>query len=604
MNELNLQNPNHELITLLTAGSVDDGKSTLIGRLLCDTGQVYEDQKLAVEKADHIDGELDYSLFTDGLSAEREQKITIDVAYRYFATEKRRFVLVDVPGHEQYTKNMVTGASKAQVALLLVDARTGIVEQSKRHLTLCSLLGIEHIVVVINKMDLVDYEERVFLSVKESCESFAKKLSILDLQFIPASSLKGDMVVERGGNMSWYGGRTVMDYLETVSVVSEKNLVDFRFPVQYVIRPDQDTRGYAGKIEGGIVRQGDEVVVLPTMQSTRIKSIIFDNKAHEYAYNPLSVVLTLEDELDVSRGSTLVKKNNIPDIGTEIDAMIFWMDTSPLTEGGLYLLKHNTTATRCEIRKIQYRFNIEDLHKEEVGEIKMNEIGKVYVQTNEPLMFDSYKKNSDTGAFIIIDELTGNTIGAGIIIKKAAKFDLESKVEKKSAHVLWFTGLSGSGKSTLAEAVALRLREAGMTPVVLDGDVVRKTISSDLGFSETDRIENIRRVTQIAELLVANGITVLVSFISPYRQMRERVREIFGESFHEVYIDCPLHVCEQRDVKGLYKKARAGEITNFTGISDPYEEPGDPEIKISTHEENVNTSVDKIIDYLDKKDAW
>lgn len=391
-----------------------------------------------------------------------------------------------------------------------------------------------------------------------------------------------------------------MDYLENVSVVSDKNLVDFRFPVQCVLRPNQDMRGYAGKIEGGTIHVGDEVIALPAGQTTKVKSILYDGQSQQYAFNPLSVVLTLEDEIDVSRGNMLVKKNNVPDQGRLLDTMVFWMDQEPLKEGKTYIIKHNTTSTRCVVNTIQYRFNIENLHREDSNNVRLNEIGKVQLQTTETLQFDSYKKNHNTGAFIIIDEMTSNTVGAGIIIGKTAGGKVERGVKRalKPSPVLWFTGLSGSGKSTLACSVAEKLRSMGTSVVVLDGDVVRETISSDLGFSSVDRAKNIDRVTQIARLIVANDVTVIVSFISPYNQMRQNAREILGNHYHEVYIDCPLGICEERDVKGLYKKVRSGEIMNFTGITDPFEKPTSPDLVIDTDTQSLEQCTGAIVEYL------
>jgi len=596
-----LYNTENQLATVVIAGSVDDGKSTLIGRLLYDTDQVYDDQIAAVRQAGKIEEELDFSLFTDGLAAEREQKITIDVAYRYFSTAKRRFIMADVPGHEQYTRNMVTGASKANIAMILIDARKSILPQSKRHLTICNLMGIKHVVVVINKMDLVSYEEERFLEVKKSIESFTAKLQLVDIQFIPVSSLKGDMIVHRGENMPWYDGHTVVDYLETVSVNSDRNLIDARFPVQYVIRPNQDLRGYAGTVEGGIFRKNSLIKVLPSGQEAVISDILINGENHDYTFASQAAVLTLDRELDVSRGDMIVRKHNLPLIGNYIESMICWMDSKPLTLGDTYLIKHTTKTLRCTVTNIQYSLNTETLHREEVTSLGLNEIGKVELEISEPLIFDPYTKNRHTGSFILIDDKSFNTAGGGVILGAGESQKVQSRIKVDTGKVLWFTGLSGSGKSTIAEQMYTYLQKRGIVTERLDGDVLRNHITKNLGFSKEDREKNIDIAGFLADTLSRHNIWVVASFISPYREQREALRSRLGDRFVEIFVDAPLTICEGRDIKGLYKKARNGDVTDFTGVTHPYERPEHPDVVVHTDSESVEESVQKVITLLEQK---
>jgi len=591
-----------ELVHLVTAGSVDDGKSTLIGRLLHDCNCIYEDQLLAVKKTSQRRGsdEIDYSLLLDGLEAEREQGITIDVAYRYFSTAKRRFIIADVPGHEQYTRNMVTGASSANLALLLADARKGMLIQSKRHLFIASLLGIPHIALVINKMDLVEYSQKVFERIKNDFTDFAAKLNIHDLQFIPVSALKGDMIVKRKNHIDWYNGPTLLSYLENLEIASDRNLIDFRFPVQLVLRPNQDFRGYAGTIESGIIKRGEEITVLPSYQSSKVKSIFVDGTEKNYAFNPQSVVLTLTNQLDISRGDMIVRKNNLSEVSDAIEAMVCWFDNQPLEEKKAYFIKHTTKTTKCYIEKVRYRINISDLHRQPAETLELNDIGRIYIRTHQPITFDLYSNNRNTGSFIIIDELTNNTVGAGIILHKAAKTAKSTKAIKRKGAVLWFTGLSGSGKSAIADELYKYLNKKNIPCQRLDGDIMRQALSKDLGYTKQDRNKNIERVVFVAGLLAEHGIIVLASFISPYRRQREKIRKQVS-NFIEIFVNAPLEVCERRDTKGLYYKARKGEIVNFTGISDSYEEPKEPEIELRTDQETIEESFKKIIKYLEKK---
>lgn len=598
---MKIYNPNAELVRLVIMGSVDDGKSTFIGRLFYDLKEIYEDQLIALEKASQRQGldSLDLSLLTDGLSAEREQKITIDAAYRYLATPKRRFILADVPGHEQYTRNMATGASLANLAIIMVDAQKGLLPQSKRHLFISSLLGVRHVLVAINKMDLVNYDQQIFEKIKDDFSVFLAKLDIPDIEFIPISSLKGDMIVERSNNMPWYQGTTALNYLENVEISNDINLVDFRFPVQLVIRPDQNFRGYAGKIESGTIKVGERVKILPSGKSTKVKSILIDMAEKEHAFSPQNAVLTLEDEVDASRGDMIVRENNSADVGNNFEATLCWMDENNLSEKSSYLLKHNAKTTRCFIDKIFWKINVENLHRDEGLNLKQNEIARVSITALNPIIFDAYKKNKNTGSFILINENTNATAGAGVILRKSQ--EEPANKPKGKGFTLWFTGLPSSGKSTLADAVAKELSEkySWMPIERLDGDVVRETFCKDLGFSTEDRQKNIERIAFVARLLTKHGVAVLTSFVSPNRQVRSWAREIIG-NFVEIYVKCPVEECINRDPKENYKKALSGQLAQFTGVSDVYEEPETPEIIVETDKESVTQCVDKIISSLKK----
>ncbi|MDD5290994.1 MAG: adenylyl-sulfate kinase [Patescibacteria group bacterium] len=594
---------NRELLRLATAGSVDDGKSTLIGRLFYDCNAIYEDQLLGMKKVSKKKGfkEIDLSLLTDGLAAEREQGITIDVAYRYFNTSKRRIIIADVPGHEQYTRNMITGASEADVVLILVDASIGLTNQSKRHLFLASLLGASHIIVVINKMDAVNYSQKVFEKIKNDFINYATKLNIKDLEFIPVSALKGDMVVNRGENMPWYGGDTVLYYLENTPF-TDRNLINFRLPVQMVIKFGERLRGYAGKIESGVIKEGEEIMVLPSEKKTKIKSIIVSGHKVKYAFSPQSIIVRLTDEIDVSRGDMIVRGNNRPEISSELEVMLCCLTNEPLRQGKSYLIKQTTKTSRVAINSINYRLNINTLHRERVDRLELNEIGRAFLKSNDQFLFDVFIKNRNMGSFILIDEITKNTVGAGIILNKGQK---KAKNEKKKnftkrGAVLWFTGLSGSGKSTIADEVREKLEKRNIDCERLDGDIVRQSLTKDLGFSRQDRDSNISRVSYVANLLSKHGVLVLATFISPYRKQREMVRKQVSD-FIEIFVDAPLEVCQRRDTKGLYKKAGQNEVKDFTGITDPYEEPKKPDIHLRTDKIPLDECVNKILAYLENK---
>ena len=600
--EKNLINQNLELVKVVFAGSVDDGKSTLIGRLFHDTNQIYRDQLAAIKTASARQGSdnLDLSLFTDGLVQEREQKITIDVAHRYFSTPFRRFIIADVPGHEEYTRNMVSGSSGADVAVILVDAQKGLVEQTKRHLFIVSLLKIPHLLVVINKMDLVAYRQEEFEKIRNDFISFAAKLNISDLQFIPVSALTGELIVEQSERLPWYHGPTVLGFLENLELTSSRNLIDFRFPVQLVLRPDQNFRGYAGTIVSGEIKKNEEVMILPSGKKAKIKSIIADQKETELAFCPQPVVIELDREISLNRGEMLVRPNNLCEISQEFEAMVFWLAKKPARKNQRFLIKQTTKTTTGFFDQVIYQIEINTLHRKQSQGLAENQVGKVIIKTLEPLLFDPYQKNKATGSFIMIDEETNNTVGAGIILgskRNLATTKKELKSRRATAPVLWFTGLSGAGKTTIADRVKEKLEEMGLAVERIDGDDLRQLISSDLGFSAQDRDRNIARAVYLCQLLSKHGVIVLATFISPYSKQRELVKSQVG-NFIEIFVNAPLEICEKRDVKGLYQKARRGEVEYFTGIADGYEKPKNPELELKTDKLTVDQSIDKVIDYL------
>ncbi len=585
------------LLRLATAGSVDDGKSTLIGRLLYDSKTIFTDQLAAVERTSRERGDEypDLALLTDGLRAEREQGITIDVAHRYFATPRRKFIIADTPGHIQYTRNMVTGASTADVALVLVDARKGVVEQTRRHAFLASLLGIGHLVLCVNKMDLVGWSQERFEEIRAEFTGFATKLDVADLAFIPVSALHGDNVVHRGASAPWYEGTPLLHHLEQVHIASDRNLIDARLPVQYVTRRHaEDFRGYAGTVAGGIFKPGDEVAVLPSGLTTTVTAIWGPGGTPlSEAFPPQAVTVQLADELDISRGDLLCRPANRPQVGRDIDAMVCWFaEDAALAPGATYTVRHTTRAVTAEIRSLDYRLDVNTLHRDEdARELALNEIGRVQLRTRAPLLFDPYRRNRGTGSFLLVDEATGNTVGAGMITGPtlpSARVVWHSTAvgrEERATRGLtvWLTGLSGSGKSTVAVELERRLVAGGRPAFLLDGDNLRHGLNADLGFSDADRAENVRRVGEVAKLFAEAGVVAVVSLISPFREDRDRVREAHraaGLPFVEVFVDTPLDLCESRDPKGMYAKARAGEIKGFTGIDAPYEKPVDPEMTL------------------------
>lgn len=622
-----------DLLRFTTAGSVDDGKSTLIGRLLYDSKSIFQDQYEAIERASAAqgNGEVNLALLTDGLRAEREQGITIDVAYRYFATPRRKFIIADTPGHVQYTRNMVTGASTAELAVILVDARNGVLQQSRRHGFISSLLQIPHMLVAINKMDLVDYSEKVYNDLVDEYREFSERLDIDDIVFIPISALKGDNVVDKSPRMPWYDGPTVLHYLETVKVGADRNMVDFRFPVQYVVRPDQDFRGYAGEVASGTVTRGEEITALPSNMKSRVKSVAEMGGELDEARPGASVVLTLEDDIDISRGDMIVRSRNIPMVTRSLDADICWMGEAPLRTDRPYILQHTTRTVQAFVSKIIYRINIDTLHREEADTFELNEIGRIEVEIADPLFVDSYKINRETGSFVLIDPDVNATVAAGMIrgsgqgvTPVGQEVEVPGSTRKKSpdvvwedlniprderearhghrAAVLWFTGLSGSGKSTVARALERRLFDDGFHTMMIDGDHVRHGLNGDLGFSPGDRTENIRRVSEVARLFFEQGSITLCSFVSPYREDRELARRLVPDGrFLEVHVDCDIEVCKKRDPKGLYKRAERGEIASFTGVSAPYEAPDTPELILHTDRQTVDDCVDELMDLLQEK---
>lgn len=603
-----------DLLRFSTAGSVDDGKSTLIGRLLYDAKGIFEDQLEAAQRATRNEsaGEIDLSLLTDGLKAEREQGITIDVAYRYFATPRRKFIIADTPGHEQYTRNMATGASTADLAIILIDARHGVVEQSKRHTHIAHLLGIPELVVAVNKMDLVDYDRTAFETIKTAFQEFAAKLDCRRITFIPLSALKGDNVVHCTGAMPWYSGPSLLEYLETVEIGENAGDKVLRFPVQTVLRPNLDFRAFAGQIASGTVQQGDTVVALPSGKRSRVARIHTLDGALRYAQSPLSVALQLDDEIDISRGDMLVAEASMPLISDEFEADVVWMSETPLDPNRPYLLKHTTRNVRTRITHIVHRTDVNTLEHQHVAALALNEIGRVRFATNQPLYLDPYQDNRRTGAFVLIDLQSNNTVAAGMIsaqqpLASRNVFWSEGDVtraarETNHGHrgaVLWLTGLPCSGKSSIARALEKKLFQRGLSTYLLDGDNLRHGLSGDLGFSAGERRENLRRAAEVAGLMMDAGLLVISSFVSPAAGDRAKAREIIGEQdFFELYVSTPREVCEVRDTHDLYQRARAGQIPGFTGVDSPYEAPGNPAVVLPNHELSVAESVERVLSML------
>jgi bifunctional enzyme CysN/CysC len=617
-----MTDPHHsmDLLRFSTAGSVDDGKSTLIGRLLYDTKSIFEDQLEALDLASKSRGEthMNLALLTDGLRAEREQNITIDVAYRYFATPRRKFIIADTPGHVQYTRNMVTGASTAELAIVLIDARKGVLTQSKRHGFIASLLGIPHIVVAVNKMDAVDYSESVFNDIVEAYTDFADKLEIRDLVFIPVSALHGDNIVGHSENMPWYQGTTLLHHLETVNVGADRNLIDFRFPVQYVIRPHQDFRGFAGRIASGVIRPGEEVLVLPGGHQSRVKQVVTVKGELDEAAAGDSVVLTIDHEIDASRGAMIVRKMNVPTISTQIDAMICWLSEKPLDPATRYVLMHTSRQAQALVSNIVYRIDVDTLHREKVESLGLNDIGRVELLVSQPLFFDTYQQNRTTGSFILVDPHTNTTVAAGMIRGETKSADgVAPEVtaspnvvwqdwnidrtarEQRNGHkaaVLWFTGLSGAGKSTIARELEARLFEKKCQTMLLDGDQLRHGLNADLKFGAADRTENIRRVGEVARLFFEQGSIVLCTFVSPFKHDRDAVRaKLPAGRFVEIHVKVSLEDAKRRDPKGLYARAARGEISDLTGVSSPFEAPEQPELVIDTSALSANDAVDRVL---------
>lgn len=608
------------LLRLATAGSVDDGKSTLIGRLLYDSKAVMEDQWASVEQTSKDRGHdyTDLALVTDGLRAEREQGITIDVAYRYFATPKRKFIIADTPGHIQYTRNMVTGASTAQLVIVLVDARHGLLEQSRRHAFLASLLGIRHLVLAVNKMDLLGWDQEKFDAIRDEFHAFAARLDVQDVTSIPISALHGDNVVTKSDQTPWYEGPSLLSHLEDVYIAGDRNMVDVRFPVQYVIRPHtlehQDHRSYAGTVASGVMRSGDEVVVLPIGKTTRITAIDGPNGPVAEAFPPMAVSVRLADDIDISRGDMIARTHNQPRITQEFDATVCWMaDNAVLEPGRDYVVKHTTRTVRARIAGLDYRLDVNTLHRDKTATaLKLNELGRVSLRTQVPLLLDEYTRNASTGSFILIDPDTNGTVAAGMVLRDvSARTPSPNTVRHRSlvtaqdrpprGKTVWFTGLSGSGKSSVAMLVERKLLEKGISAYVLDGDNLRHGLNADLGFSMADRAENLRRLSHVATLLADCGHLVLVPAISPLAEHRALARKVHADAgidFFEVFCDTPLQDCERCDPKGLYAKARAGEITHFTGIDSPYQRPKNPDLRL-TPDRSIDEQAQEVIDLLE-----
>ncbi|MGC1415669.1 MAG: adenylyl-sulfate kinase [Candidatus Acidiferrum sp.] len=603
-----------DLLRFVTVGSVDDGKSTLIGRLLYESNAVYDDQLSSVRKASSAKNvDLDLSFITDGLKAEREQGITIDVAYRFFSTSRRKFIIADTPGHEQYTRNMATGSSTSEVALILLDARKGVLQQTRLHTLITWLLGIRKMIVVVNKMDLVEYEEQVFDSIRDQFRKFAASLRNIEFHFIPLSALCGENVNQGSGRMPWYRGPALLELLETIPVMSERQ-EGFRFPVQSVIRPNQDFRGYAGQVASGVVRRGQEIIALPGMQRTTVKEILLYPSNLENASAPQSVVLTTADHIDLGRGDMLVSQGEMPAVSTSLRAYLIWMSRTPLRCDTRYLIKHTTKIVCVRISRLIHKLNIEDLQEIEAESLDFNEIGEVQIDLQNPIFCDPYELNRVTGSFILIDPLNADTLAAGMILDATPnagrdvldEFSARSRLARRQGLTVWFTGLSAAGKTTICKAVATELLAHGLQVEVIDGDVIRNYLCKGLGFSKQDRDENIRRIAFVAQLLTRNGTIVLVSAISPYRTARDEARRTIGD-FMEVYVDTPLAVCELRDPKGLYKQARLGKLRAFTGVDDVYEPPLNAEIVCHTERQSTRESTLKVVaavlDRLSSKNA-
>lgn len=621
-----------DLLRFSTAGSVDDGKSTLIGRLLYDTKAIFQDQMEHIEGASRRlgEGRINLALLTDGLRAEREQKITIDVAYRYFATPRRKFIIADTPGHVQYTRNMVTGASTADLAVILIDARKGVATQSKRHAFITSLLGIPHIIVAVNKMDLVDWSEAIYDDIREEFQTFARKLTLKDISFIPISALEGDNVVEPSSRMPWYQAGPLLNRLETVTLGARRNAIDFRFPVQYAIRPHQDFRGFAGSVASGSIRPGEDVLVLPSGQVTSVTSVQTFEGGVEEAIPGDAVVITVKDDLDIARGDMLVRPKNVPHVGRRFEAYLCWMDETPLELARQYLLLHTTRMTQAAIARVEYRVDVDTLHRESTKCLELNDIGRVEIETSDPVFFDSYRINTDTGSFVLVDLHTNATVAAGMIRGEVRRAEVvlepeaqdqprspdvswedwnisREQREARTGHraaILWFTGLSGSGKSTLARELERRLFENGVQTMLLEGDRLRHGLCGDLGFSPDDRRENVRRAGQVARLFFDQGSIVICAFVSPYRADREWARSLVPDGrFFEIHVHAPLAVLKGRDPKGLYRRHRAGKVTGLTGVDSPYEAPSRPELFLDTSRATPEEQVDLLVSLLSEHEV-
>jgi bifunctional enzyme CysN/CysC len=606
------QHEHKSLLRFITCGSVDDGKSTVIGRLLYESKMLFEDQLAAIEndskKWGTQGGDIDFALLVDGLAAEREQGITIDVAYRFFSTDRRKFIVADTPGHEQYTRNMITGASTADVAVILIDARKGVLVQTRRHSFLVKLIGIRKVVLAINKMDLVNYSQEVFDRINEEYREFAKQIGLEDITSIPLSGLKGDNMLEPSAHTAWYHGPTLMGFLETCEIDETRlQKQPFRLPVQWVNRPNLDFRGFCGVITGGSIKPGDRIRAQPSGKESKVARIVTYGGDLDVAVAGQSVTITLEDEIDISRGDVISTALAPAEVADQFEATIVWMTDEHMLPGRPYLLKIGTQTVTATVTEPKYKVNVNTMEHLAAKQLEVNEIGVVNLALDRPIAFDPYTENRDTGGFILINRLTNNTVGAGMLhfaLRRSHNIHMQAVDVDKTARaaakgqkpgVLWFTGLSGAGKSTIANLVEKKLHAMGRHTYLLDGDNVRHGLNKDLGFTEADRVENIRRVAEVARLMVDSGLIVLTAFISPFRSERAMARSLVGASeFIEIHVDTPLAVAEDRDVKGLYKKARRGEIANFTGITSPYEAPENPELRVNT----TNTTPEQVADQV------
>ncbi|WP_179294436.1 sulfate adenylyltransferase subunit CysN [Mesorhizobium sp. WSM3879] len=608
------------LLRFLTCGSVDDGKSTLIGRLLSDTKQIFEDQLAALENDSRKHGttgdDIDFALLVDGLEAEREQGITIDVAYRFFATPKRKFIVADTPGHEQYTRNMATGASTADLAIVLIDARQGVLRQTRRHSIIASLLGIRHIVLAVNKIDLVGFDKTVFDRIVADYGEFAQSLGFNSIVPIPMSARFGDNVTSRSERTPWYSGPSLIEHLETVSVDEAAIELPFRFPVQYVNRPNLDFRGFAGTIASGSVSKGDEVVVAKSGRASRVKRIVAHGGDLEQAVAGQAITLVLEDEVEVSRGNMLVSPAARPQVADQFAANLVWFDEQALLPGRSYILRTETDQVSATVTDLKYRVNVNDFAHEAAKSLDLNEVGVCNLSTRAPIAFDPFAENRTTGAFILIDRISNATVGAGMILHSLRRAENihwqsldvgkrgRSDLKNQRPAVFWFTGLSGSGKSTIANLFERKLFASGRHTYILDGDNVRHGLNRDLGFTDADRVENIRRVAEVAKLMADAGLIVIVSFISPFSAERRMARELMGEGeFVEVFVDTPFEECARRDPKGLYARALSGEIKNFTGVDSPYETPENPEIHLKTLGRTPEEMAEALEHWLTERDV-
>ena len=627
------QHEQKQLLRFITCGSVDDGKSTLIGRLLFDSKMLYEDEIAKIESDSKtqgaVGGKFDPSLATDGLKEEREQGITIDVAYRYFSTAKRKFIIADTPGHEQYTRNMATGASSADLAIILIDARHGVMTQTKRHSFIVSLLGIRHVIIAVNKMDLINFDEAIYEKICADYSAFSQRLDLPDLHFIPLSALNGDNVVDRSENMPWYNGGTLMNRLESVYIGSDRNLQDFRMPVQWVNRPNLDFRGFCGTIASGIIRKGDEVMIMPSKTTTHVKEIVtFDGNIDE-AFAPLAITLTFDDEVDASRGDMIVKPGNVPATSDAVEAMLVWMSEEPMVPGKTYLVKHSAQLITGAIESLRYRIDVNTLRSSPSPQLNLNEIGRCRLSLNEPICFDPYKSNRSTGALILIDRITNATVAAGMILdrssggKKLAAWEVDIPVEEDAKQdgdfievtaaerearygqkpvTVLLTGITNSGKTTIAKAVERKLFDSGRAVTVLDGLQVRRGLSKDLGYSFEERSENLRRSAYLANILNDAGLICIAAFVAPNATVRDKVAGVIGtERFLTVYVDAPIELCRERDPRGKYTEADAGKLAEFSGVTAPYEVPESPDLVLKSGEQSVDECANAVIKLLKSK---